>query len=157
MSIVTRNMGAKVPAKVKLRRPMYKCDVCDRKLLSAQALKTHQHCVHKSVVKPVPKAKARANVKIKKVVAKPKAAVNKSKEEVAPEVPINEPQVSKVVKPTAKDAATDLMQDLKQYKHAKVSDVRRIEFECPQCLILFPAYFPAFRHIQKHMKDIGEK
>ncbi|KAL0852490.1 hypothetical protein ABMA27_017055 [Loxostege sticticalis] len=33
---------------------------------------------------------------------------------------------------------------------ARASDVRKIEYECPQCFQCFAVYFSAFRHIQKH-------
>ncbi|XP_052748247.1 uncharacterized protein LOC113519608 [Galleria mellonella] len=120
-------MGAKTPAKLKLRRPMYKCNICDRKLLSAQALKTHQYCIH-NLSKPKPEANTVRAKDMKTVQNKTTEPKITSK----PTVEVAEQKKSPVISP------------------AKLSDVRRIEFQCPKCEKLFDVYFSAYRHIQKH-------
>ncbi|KAM3956018.1 uncharacterized protein ACR2FA_010065 [Aphomia sociella] len=125
-------MGAKTPAKLKLRRPMYKCDICDRKLLSAQALKTHQYCIHKTV-KPTHTDDSKSNSK--------KGHVNVKKGVSKVKVPkISTKTVKKVLEPNSDPIE----------KSSQVTDVRRIEFECPKCQKQFTIYFSAYRHIMKH-------
>lgn len=113
-------MGARTPTKFKLRRPTYKCDECDKKFLSAQALKSHQYCLHKIKMKPKTKGKL-LNLLGKPV--KKTSGVQKKDVDVVPEV----------------------------------SDVRKIQYECPQCQLRFSVYFSAFRHIQRsHSAEVKE-
>jgi DNA-directed RNA polymerase subunit RPC12/RpoP len=135
-------MGAKAPSKLKLRRPTYKCGECSRKFLSTQALKSHQYCVHKikGTQKPI-KGKAKLTTLLGKAVKKedtsPVQSVTKAKNNVSKK---NTPSV---------DGEEQIPN----------TEVRKIQFECPQCLKIFNVYFSAFRHIQKShcINEAGKK
>ncbi|XP_053622538.1 uncharacterized protein LOC128682079 [Plodia interpunctella] len=129
-------MGAKSPVKLKLRRPMFKCNICHRKLLSAQALKTHQYSIHKFEHSTSPsRARVRSVMKAKTLPKKVPATVSKATN------PISKTRSSMHDNDSGEDA---------RLAPEKVSDLRRIQFECPKCNCVFPAYFSAFKHIQKN-------
>ncbi|XP_013189919.2 uncharacterized protein LOC106134402 [Amyelois transitella] len=126
-------MGAKSPVKPRLRRGTFKCNICQRKLLSAQALKTHQYSIH-NFQACASSSKA------------PDVAVEKSKT-VSDKVSA---AITKVAKPMnkLKQSNNVSVEGIEAFPHDKVSDLRKIQFECPICNEMSSTYYIAYKHIQ---------
>lgn len=133
-------MGAKVPAKSKTRRPTCKCDLCGCTFLSIQALRTHQACLH-------PKTKRVAYKPKIEVIARRKAAPIKKSNNLKSGKSLREHKKTEQKVPESKE-------EIKETSSVR----RRSAFECPLCPKLFTVYFSAYRHIQNNhcVNDKGE-
>ncbi|KAG6459860.1 hypothetical protein O3G_MSEX011644 [Manduca sexta] len=132
-------MVAKIPGRLKTRRPTCKCEVCGCSFHSIQALRSHQACVH-------PRSSRRVAYKPKiEVIARRKLVpLKKTMKPANTNV--------KLAKTIEKPVSSVKSDDSKPY------NTRRTEFECPVCTKIFRVYFSAYRHIQKNhcINDDGE-
>ncbi|CAG4995335.1 unnamed protein product [Parnassius apollo] len=149
-------MGTRSATKIKLRNAQYKCDICGRKLMTAEALKSHQQCVHKVTNKPKTKV-----TQLKQAISKYKSQTPKIKNLKLVELAVSKSKStpSKKVsssKPAAKSTVINASEEtLKPFP----VDMANAEYECPKCMKIFPIYFSAHRHIQKShcVNEAGEK
>lgn len=167
-------MASRAPTRLRERKGVLKCELCGRKCLTPQALRTHQQTAHRSVkndeiyldkdtkVMNKPKEPTKRvtipNITVKQpdklMPPKPPAKVNKS---------LNESDlVAKVLEEfdsdganSATDYSTDGSLDKETLKPEK-KNTRKTEFECPKCKRRFAVYFSAFRHIQKHHSGLPQ-
>ncbi|XP_068627194.1 uncharacterized protein [Battus philenor] len=145
-------MGTRSSAKIKLRNAPYKCDLCCRRLMSAEALKTHQICIHNLKVK----TKTLPN---KQAVVKAKSQLQKVKNERLEKIIVKSkiPLQKKVNVSSKADKTT--VKNPPKLPEKPPSDSEKCIYECPKCQKTFRIYFSAHRHIQKShcVNSSGEK
>ncbi|CAK1592377.1 unnamed protein product [Parnassius mnemosyne] len=121
-----------------LRKALYKCDICGRRLMSAKSFKNHQDLAHKE------RRKRKSAVKKKKNVRRAKIVFGKVKISASPRQKNIVSRRPKAAKATVKD------NDGSAAILSNPVDVSNVEYECPICMKIFPAYFSASMHIQKN-------
>ncbi|XP_013163472.1 PREDICTED: uncharacterized protein LOC106114714 [Papilio xuthus] len=132
-------MGTRSSAKIKLRSLAFKCNICGRRLMSAEALKTHQLCIHNIT------NRIRTKVTPKQGITKPKTQPTTQKmKNLKLEKSKNAP--TKIVVNTKPE---DKIEE-KVPKRGTKSIETTNEYECPKCFKNYPDYFLAHRHIQKY-------
>ncbi|KAI8431365.1 hypothetical protein MSG28_015901 [Choristoneura fumiferana] len=164
----TVKMASRAPTRLRERKSVLKCELCGRKCLTPQALRTHQQTAHKSVKNDeiYPKKDIKVMNKPREPLKRatiPQVAVKQPDKLCSPKPPakvnksLNEGDlVAKVLQEFDSDGAnsgtdysTDGSSDKEILKPEK-KNTRKTEFECPKCKRRFAVYFSAFRHIQKH-------
>ncbi|CAG4995327.1 unnamed protein product [Parnassius apollo] len=122
-----------------LRKALYKCDICGRRLMSAKSLKHHQDLAHKE--------------RGKRKYASNKGAVKKKKNACRAKIVFGKVKLSGRKKNICSRREADTKATVKDGSAAILSnpvDVSNVEYECPICMKIFPAYFSASMHIQKN-------
>ncbi|CAK1592371.1 unnamed protein product [Parnassius mnemosyne] len=149
-------MGTRSATKIKLRNAQYKCDICGRRLMTADALKSHQESVHNVTNKQKTKV-----TPLKQTISKYKSQTPKIKNMKLVELAVRKSKStpSKKVSSSKPGAKSTVINAPEETTKPFPVDMANVEYECPKCMKIFPIYFSAHRHIQKShcVNGAGEK
>ncbi|XP_045541167.1 uncharacterized protein LOC106712588 [Papilio machaon] len=134
-------MGTRSSAKIKLRSLAFKCDICGRRLMSAEALRTHQLCIHNIT------NKVKTKVAPKQGVTKPKTQPQTQKMK---NIKLEKPKSAPTKNVAVNSKLVNKIEEKVIAKRGSKSIETCNEYECPKCFKNFPDYFLAHRHIQKY-------
>lgn len=125
-------MGAKTAVKLRARGTAYKCNMCGRKLMSMEALISHERTAHNIITRRNKSKQDIKPTKATKTEVKPKPA---KKETSSPKI-------------TQKVKFSEPISEPVESEDKTLPIKRTVEFKCPKCFRVYASYFPAHKHIQ---------
>ncbi|CAH0731086.1 unnamed protein product, partial [Brenthis ino] len=125
-------MGAKTALKLRARGTAFKCHMCGRKLMSMEALISHERTAHNIITRRNKSKQVTEPLKATKKEVKQKPA----KKESSP------------LKIRQKIKFSESISEPEESEDKSLPKRKTVEFKCPKCFRAFASYLPAHKHIQ---------